>query len=87
MSKRYLISTTKSVNRKAVESVLHDEMTETIYPVPLESFAANNFPEEVQIIPILEEGEVAVERVHLSCSFDYRSTAPGHSRFLLTRFL
>ena len=37
MSKRYLISTAKSVNRKAVESVLHDEMTETIYPVPLES--------------------------------------------------
>lgn len=63
MSKRYLISTKKSVNRKAVESVLHDEMTETIYPVPLESFAANNFPEEVQIVPILEEGEVAVERV------------------------
>ena len=63
MSKRYLISTAKSVNRKAVESVLHDEMTETIYPVPLESFSANNFPEEVQIVPILEEGDIAVERV------------------------
>lgn len=63
MSKRYLISTKKAVSRKAVESILHDEMTETIYPTPLTSFAANNFAEEVQVIPVLEEGSVAIERV------------------------
>ena len=63
MSKRYLISTKKAVSRKAVESVLHDEMTETIYPLPLTSFAANNFAEEVQVIPVMEEGSIAIERV------------------------
>ena len=65
MSKRYLISTKKAISRKAVESVLHDEMTETIYRTPLTSFAANNFAEEVQIIPVMEEGSVAIERVSL----------------------
>lgn len=38
-------------------------MTETIYHSTLDSFSINNIPEEVQIVPILEEGEVAVERV------------------------
>ena len=68
MSKRYLITTTKSVNRKAVESVLYDEMTETIYPEPLTSFAAASYPEDVQVIPVLEEGDVAIERVLSSAS-------------------
>lgn len=39
-------------------------MTETIYKETLTSFAANNLPEEVQIVPVMEEGEVAVQRVH-----------------------
>ena len=38
-------------------------MTETIYHTTLQSFTMNNIPEQVQYIPILEEGEVAVERV------------------------
>ena len=38
-------------------------MTETIYKETLTSFAANNLPEEVQIVPVMEEGEVAVQRV------------------------
>ena len=75
MSKRYLIHSSVHVNKKAIESkviyyfiyagALHDEMTETIYETPLTSFSTNNIPEEVQIIPILEEGEFAVERVSL----------------------
>ncbi len=40
-------------------------MTETIYKETLTSFAANNLPEEVQIVPVMEEGEVAVQRVHI----------------------
>lgn len=46
-------------------------MTEMIYPTTLQSFSINNIPEEVQIIPILEEGEVAVERVHTYYSFNH----------------
>lgn len=38
-------------------------MTETIYKETLTSFAAHNLPEEVQIVPVMEEGEVAVQRV------------------------
>ena len=69
MSKRYLISTKKAISRKAVENVLHDEMTETIYRTPLTSFATNNFAEEVQISPVMEEGSIAIERVYPLHSF------------------
>ena len=46
-------------------------MTEMIYHTTLQSFSTNNIPEEVQIIPILEEGEIAVERVHSSYPFNH----------------
>ena len=38
-------------------------MTETVYEEPLQFFAPASLPEPVQIIPVLEEGEVAIERV------------------------
>ena len=87
MSKRYLIVSDEALCLKTVESLLrslpsrvgllHDEMTETIYTETLQSFAANNTPEEVQPIPVMEEGETAIERVPSPPALLRRSTWRG----------
>ncbi|MGW8266681.1 MAG: phosphoribosylformylglycinamidine synthase, partial [Longimicrobiales bacterium] len=56
----------------AVLSLVHDRMTETRYPAPLESFETGMIPEEVFEIPVLEEGRPALERVNreMGLAFD-----------------
>ncbi|GAB4251646.1 MAG: phosphoribosylformylglycinamidine synthase [Acidobacteriota bacterium] len=51
------------VQRRLVEAV-HDRMTECPYPRPLESFATGQQPEKTRIIPVLEEGRAALERLN-----------------------
>ena len=60
-------------------------MTETIYTETLQSFAANNTPEEVQTIPVMEEGETAIERVPSPPALLRRSTWHGRWHCRLTR--
>ena len=52
--------------REAFLSLIHDHMTETEYPVPLDSFETGMTPEKVFEIPVLEEGRSALEKVNES---------------------
>lgn len=67
-------------------AILHDEMTESIYDTPLQSFSTTALPEEVQEIDVLGEGETAIERVGSAESQLSRSAERGPSRCLRTRF-
>jgi len=50
---------------RAFLALVHDRMTEMRYPEPLVSFETGMTPEEVFLIPLLEEGRTALERVNL----------------------
>jgi phosphoribosylformylglycinamidine synthase len=45
-------------------ALVHDRMTECPYPEPLRSFEAGIKPEPVKIVPLLEEGRTALERIN-----------------------
>lgn len=66
-SRRYRFTgpavTDPDIRRRLVEAV-HDRMTECPYPRPLETFASGQRPEKVRIIPVLEEGRAALERLN-----------------------
>lgn len=51
---------------EAFLSLVHDRMTETRYPAPLESFETGMVPEKVFEIPVMEEGRSALEKVNRS---------------------
>ena len=61
-----------SEERKVFLELVHDRMTETPYPRPLESFETGLEPEPVFEIPVLEEGRRALERVNreMGLAFD-----------------
>ena len=44
--------------------LVHDRMTECPYPEPLETFETGIKPEPVRIIPLIEEGRQALERIN-----------------------
>jgi phosphoribosylformylglycinamidine synthase len=61
-SRRYLPG--KSTDREAFISANHDRMTESLYNKPLESFWTGIIPEKVCMVPILEEGTAALEKIN-----------------------
>jgi phosphoribosylformylglycinamidine synthase len=67
-SRRFLLSLDKQPmskeQRAAFLSLVHDRMTECPYPEPLKTFEAGTKPEPVRIIPLLEEGRAALEKIN-----------------------
>ncbi len=50
--------------RDSFLSLVHDRMTECPYPEPLRTFETGIRPEPVHIIPVLEQGRVALEKIN-----------------------
>ncbi|KAJ3702358.1 hypothetical protein LUZ61_006063 [Rhynchospora tenuis] len=46
-------------------SMIHDRMTECVYPKKLESFSTSAVPEPVQVVPVLERGSEALEEINI----------------------
>ncbi len=44
--------------------LIHDRMTECLYPAPLNSFETDIKPEPVYEVPLIEEGRAALERIN-----------------------
>lgn len=57
---------------EAFAALVHDRMTECVYPEPLASFALHVTPTPTTTVPLLEEGRAALERINreLGLSFD-----------------
>ncbi len=45
-------------------NIIHDRMTECPYPKPLRDFSHGIIPKPIRIVPVLEEGRVALERIN-----------------------
>jgi phosphoribosylformylglycinamidine synthase len=56
-------SLTKDQERSFL-SLVHDRMTECPYPEPLKTFETGIRPEPVRIIPLMEEGRAALEKIN-----------------------
>jgi phosphoribosylformylglycinamidine synthase len=74
-SRRYLLRVGSPLNderRAAFLAMVHDRMTETPYPEPLQSFETGLAPAPVLEIPVLEEGRAALERANreMGLAFD-----------------
>jgi phosphoribosylformylglycinamidine synthase len=68
-SRRFLLQRGGALTPDEVEAfsgLVHDRMTETVYPARLESFETGMVPEKVFSIPVLEEGRPALEKVNRS---------------------
>jgi phosphoribosylformylglycinamidine synthase len=68
-SRRFLLQRGSPLTPDEVETfsgLVHDRMTETVYPARLESFETGMVPEKVFSIPVLEEGRPALEKVNRS---------------------
>lgn len=66
-SRRYLVTTSDILTPEEVTlflSLIHDRMTECVYPVPLQSFDNGAKAVPVQTIPLLEEGKKALEKLN-----------------------
>ncbi|HEX9113424.1 MAG TPA: AIR synthase-related protein, partial [Nitrospirota bacterium] len=68
-SRRYLLHLGGSPamsheQQTAFLNLVHDRMTECPYPEPLSTFEAGISPEPVRVIPLLEEGRKALERIN-----------------------
>jgi phosphoribosylformylglycinamidine synthase len=74
-SRRFLPGRSVSLTadeERAFLALIHDRMTETPYPTPLESFETGMVPDEVFEIQVLEEGRAALERINreMGLAFD-----------------
>ena len=72
-SRRYLIEPALSQDQQNIFlSLVHDRMTECLYPHPLTSFDSDAKPEPVSEIPLIEEGRRALEKINrtLGLAFD-----------------
>ncbi len=72
-SRRYLIEPSLSLDQQNIFlSLVHDRMTECLYPYPLTSFDSDAKPELVSEIPLIEEGRRALEKINrtLGLAFD-----------------
>ncbi len=49
---------------KAFLELVHDRMTECVYPEPLQTFETGTEPEPVFTIPVLEKGRAALEKIN-----------------------
>ena len=57
---------------EAFAALVHDRMTECVYPAPLKSFASDVVPAPVERAPVMAEGRAALERLNgeLGLAFD-----------------
>jgi phosphoribosylformylglycinamidine synthase len=74
-SRRYLLKGVSKLSEDqacAFQAEVHDRMTETPYPEPLQSFETGVKPEPVDEIPVMEEGRAALERINreMGLAFD-----------------
>ena len=49
---------------QAFDAAMHDRMTEMVYECPIASFDAGVTPKPVEVVPILEGGKVALEKIN-----------------------
>ncbi|UCF37020.1 MAG: phosphoribosylformylglycinamidine synthase [Acidobacteriota bacterium] len=66
-SRRYLIRGPKqwtSTEQSRFLELIHDRMTECVYPEPLQSFDPGVTPEPVVEVPVMEEGRAALEEIN-----------------------
>lgn len=70
-SRRYLIylkSGSKTLEESQVSeliSMVHDRMTECVYPCKLTSFETSAAPEPVSFVPVIEQGKKALEDINI----------------------
>jgi len=55
-------------------SLVHDRMTEMRYEGPLRSFETGLEPEPVRVVPVLEEGRTALERINAEMGLGFDET-------------
>jgi len=70
-SRRYQINTSSNVELSAgdievIYPLLYDRMTEAAYLQPLATFEPDKTPEPVRLVPLLEEGISALEKLDMS---------------------
>ena len=68
-SRRYRLNLAQNASltkdqERAFLSLVHDRMTECPYPKPLETFETGVKPEPVRIIPLMEQGRPALEKLN-----------------------
>ncbi len=74
-SRRYLLHSPSVLNQDQLSSFLalvHDRMTECLYPAPLQSFEHGVSPEPVRFVPVIEFGRAALEKLdaEMGLAFD-----------------
>jgi len=74
-SRRYLVQPAVTLDdgaRDALLGLLHDRMTECPYSEPLTSFSSGVRPQPWTLVPVLEQGRAALERINraLGLAFD-----------------
>lgn len=75
-SRRYrLISSSflRSGQMEGFAGRLYDRMTECIYPEPLKTFATGISPEGVSVVPLLEQGRPALEKINREMGLGFDS--------------
>jgi len=66
-SRRYVLRLDAALSRESRDlflSLVHDRMTECPYPEPIRTFETGIKPEPVRIIPLMEQGRVALEKIN-----------------------
>mmetsp|Transcript_19003 Transcript_19003/g.23950 ORF Transcript_19003/g.23950 Transcript_19003/m.23950 type:complete len:1327 (-) Transcript_19003:412-4392(-) len=66
-SRRYLLQTSSPLTpaeKSKFLDMVHDKMTEMPYQFQLDSFESGVTPEPVQVVPVLEEGRAALEKIN-----------------------
>ncbi|KAL4423911.1 hypothetical protein ABPG75_001212 [Micractinium tetrahymenae] len=75
VSRRYLLRASAPLSaeeRAKFAALVHDRMTEQVYPEPLRSFASDQVPAPVITIPVVEQGRAALEAINkeMGLAFD-----------------
>ncbi|XP_013591492.1 PREDICTED: probable phosphoribosylformylglycinamidine synthase, chloroplastic/mitochondrial [Brassica oleracea var. oleracea] len=74
-SRRYLLFSHEPLSENQTNefsAMVHDRMTECVYPQKLVSFETNVVPEEVKYVPVMEKGREALEEINqkMGLAFD-----------------
>ncbi len=67
MSRRYQFRLSSPITAQDIElfaSLVHDRMTECVYPTPLIRFASDEKPESVYTIPLIAKGQAALQEIN-----------------------
>lgn len=75
VSRRFLLKFDKSVDAASIAAfagLVHDRMTEQVYPEPLRSFASDVVPAPVTTVAVLQRGRAALEEINreMGLAFD-----------------